>query len=117
MANKVTTNPFIPPFVGSSLADVSGWAGALVNALAQLFTQLGTRANASLPEDGSEPMTGPLRVATYTYATRPSTLINGMIFRISDATTNTWGATVSAGGGSDNILCWYNGTAITVVGK
>ena len=38
-------------------------------------------------------------------------------FNISDATTATWGATVSAGSGSNRVLVRYNGTNLTVVGK
>ena len=36
---------------------------------------------------------------------------------VSDATTNTWGATVSVGGGGDQVFVWCNGTNWTVIGK
>lgn len=40
-------------------------------------------------------------------------------FKISvviDSNTNTWGATI-AGGGSNKVLAWRNGTVWTVIGK
>jgi len=45
------------------------------------------------------------------FANLPATPVLGMIRRVSDATVNTGGAVVSAGGGANKILAWYNGTA------
>lgn len=55
----------------------------------------------------------------WTFAQLPTggNLLEGDEFNISDATTATWGATVSAGGGSNHVLVRYNGTNLTVVGK
>jgi hypothetical protein len=53
----------------------------------------------------------------YTYATLP-TGVAGMVAYITDSTTASaaWGTTISAGGGSNKYLCWYNGTNWTVIG-
>lgn len=41
----------------------------------------------------------------------------GVEYAITDATTNTWGATVSAGGGSYSIVAYCDGTNYTVAAK
>jgi len=45
------------------------------------------------------------------FANLPTAPVLGMIRRVSDATVNRGGAVVSAGGGANKILAWYNGTA------
>lgn len=42
--------------------------------------------------------------------------VPGMIFVVTDATTNVWGATV-VGGGALTVAAFYNGTHWTVIGK
>jgi hypothetical protein len=54
-------------------------------------------------------------VVTYTQLAA-ITATAGMEINVSDATVNTWGATVSAGSGAYNVKARYNGTAWTVVG-
>jgi hypothetical protein len=53
-----------------------------------------------------------------TYSNLPacSSALAGMEKTITDATVNTWGATLSAGGGSYDVLARCNGTNWTVVG-
>lgn len=87
--------PFMPVFTGN----IQSWANSLVLTLSQLFSGL---------------LTNP--VPTYTYATLPTGKV-GMVVYISDATTNTWGANITAGGGSDKVLAWFNSANWTVVGK
>lgn len=50
-----------------------------------------------------------------TYANRPGTPVKGMVICVTDSTVNTFGATV-AGGGSNSVLAWFNGTNWTVIG-
>ena len=50
------------------------------------------------------------------FASLPGSPVRGMQYVVTDATVNTWGAVVSAGGGTDVVLAWYNGTAWTVIG-
>ena len=50
------------------------------------------------------------------FANLPPSPGQGAIATISDCTTKTWGAVVSAGGGSYCVLIRFNGTAWTVVG-
>lgn len=112
MASKVTLNPFLPPYLGAT----QGWANNLINSLLQAFNQYAARINISLPEDGSEAMTGPMTVASVVYASLPASPSAGMILRVSNANTNTWGTSIT-GTGADNVLAWYNGSAWTVIGK
>lgn len=51
-----------------------------------------------------------------TYANRPSTPVAGTMAYFTDSTTVTWGATI-AGGSSNKVLGWYNGSNWTVFGK
>lgn len=52
-----------------------------------------------------------------TFATlpAPSVLQTGNVRCVTDSTVNTWGATV-AGGGTNTVLCWCNGSHWTVIG-
>lgn len=55
----------------------------------------------------------------WTFSQLPSggNVLEGDEFSISDSTTNTWGANVTVGSGSDHVLVRYNGTNFTVVAK
>ncbi len=57
-----------------------------------------------------------LKVAVVTYANLPASPSEGEEINVSDATVNTWGATISAGSGSYHVKARYNGSAWTVVG-
>jgi len=50
-----------------------------------------------------------------TFVELPSPPAVGIIASVSDSTVNTWGSVV-AGGGTNKVLCWYNGVNWTVVG-
>lgn len=56
-----------------------------------------------------------LTLSARTFATLP-TAVAGMINYITDCNTTTWGAT-AAGGGSNKVIVFYNGTNWTVAGK
>lgn len=112
MLNKIN-NPTIPPYLGSLVP----WATNVVNALLVAFNAITQRLNMVLPEDGSEAMTGAMRLVVLTFATLPSAPARGMICYISDSTTNTWGANVTVGGGANAVFVGYNGTNWTVIGK
>ena len=67
-------------------------------------------------QDSDNFSVGNLQIATaYTFATLPSSPSVGRVARVTDSTVTTWGGTVT-GGGSNNVLCWYNGTNWTVIG-
>jgi hypothetical protein len=53
--------------------------------------------------------------AALSFATLPASPAAGMVAFVSDSTTATWGATI-AGGGSNNVLAFYNGANWTVAG-
>lgn len=63
-------------------------------------------------------VTGDMRTAPTTFASLPlcSSAIQGAMRSITDSTTNTWGATI-AGGGSDAVLAFCDGTNWTVAAK
>ena len=50
-----------------------------------------------------------------TFAQLPSSPVAGMMYHVTNSNTATWGAT-AAGGGSNKVLVWYNGTNWTVAG-
>lgn len=57
-----------------------------------------------------------LPVYARTYANLPANPTEGLMCDVTDATTATWGATVSAGGGANNVKVRFNGTNWTVMG-
>ena len=68
-------------------------------------------------QDSDNFSVGNLQVATaHTFATLPSSPSVGRVARVTDSTVTTWGGNVTTGGGSNNVLCWYNGTNWTVIG-
>jgi hypothetical protein len=56
-------------------------------------------------------------VGSVTFANLPGLPQLGTILAITDSTTNTWGATVSTGGGTITVLSWFNNSVWTVLGK
>lgn len=56
------------------------------------------------------------KLPSHTYASLPSAEIGAMLV-ITDSTTNTWGAAITVGGGTDKVFAWFNGTNWTVFGK
>lgn len=54
--------------------------------------------------------------SAYDFASLPSSPITGQLAIVSDSNTGVWGDTI-AGGGSNFVLAWYNGTGWTVVGN
>jgi hypothetical protein len=50
------------------------------------------------------------------FASLPGSPVEGMLVAVTDSNTATWGATV-AGGGSNHVLAYYNGTNWTVAAK
>jgi hypothetical protein len=64
---------------------------------------------------GSGGGTGVVALTPGTFASLPASPTKGMIAAITNSTVNTFGATV-AGGGSNSVLAWYNGSAWTCIG-
>lgn len=99
MAAKIASN--IPAQV-SMVSDVGGLSlivSQLINAIQGWVALAATRVNASLPEDGSEAMSGPLTLSTYTVATRPTAAsAPGAVIFVSD-------------GGAGAVFQGSNGTA------
>ena len=52
----------------------------------------------------------------YAFAALPGSPTLGQIVCVTDSTVNTWGATITVGGGTYFVLAWWNGTNWTVVG-
>ena len=72
-------------------APISGFisfATSLITELAFRFEQMGFRVNRTLPKDGSEVMTGPFGLMTYTIATLPdATASEGALIYVSDGSS------------------------------
>jgi hypothetical protein len=71
----------------ASERNVLAWAAQLVVRCTKLLRDIATRANGALPKEGTEAMTGPLGLATYTLATRPTGTDPRVIY-VSDAAAN-----------------------------
>jgi len=56
-----------------------------------------------------------LKLQDFAFASLP-TGVDGMIARVNNSNTNTWGDVIS-GGGSNNVLAFFNGTDWTVFAK
>ena len=54
---------------------------------------------------------------SFTYSLLPTSPSVGMQSVVTDSTVNTWGSSVTVGGGSNTVLVWYNGTNWSVYGK
>lgn len=85
---KVPNTPALsrPPF----RADINAlfrWAGDIVRSMFNALTDHAFRLNRVLPVDGSEAMTGPMVLVSYTVATLPSaaTYVRGVVY-VSDET-------------------------------
>ena len=66
---RIEENPYLPL---TSPGPHQAFLGSLVAAVADVFRRVIQRVNLTLPKDGSEAMTSPLVLATYTTATRPT---------------------------------------------
>lgn len=66
---RLEENPYLPL---TSPGPHQAFLGSLVTVLSDLFRRVIQRLNLMLPKDGSEAMTSPLVLATYTTATRPA---------------------------------------------
>lgn len=60
------------PGVPAGAGMLRAWEEAMHRALVAILTRIGYRLNRTLPKDGSEAMTGPLALPTYTVATLPA---------------------------------------------
>jgi len=56
-------------------------------------------------------------IKSYTVATLPSSPSAGTIARITDGASGASWGTSPSGGHSTPYLCWFNGTAWTIIGK
>lgn len=85
--------------------DAAGTAG---NAVA-IGTEPGQITDSGVPVGSSA---GPVL-----FASLPASPYVGQMYTVTDATTETWGAAATQGGGAYNVLLRWNGAAWTVVGK
>ena len=98
--DPVESTPFLPIAVESG--PHQGYLASLLMALMNTFARWSVRINAVLPKDGTESMTAPIVLNTYTVATRPtaSDWTAGVIY-VSDGGA---GAVIQASNGS----AWVN---------
>jgi hypothetical protein len=63
-----------------------------------------------------QPPPAVVRTAAVTFVNLPAIPVEGMLVGVTDSTTNVWGAVI-AGGGTNHVLGYYDGTSWTVAGK
>ena len=104
MAAKVGGQIATPASLFDDGASIARWLTYTVTALNSLLTLVYTRLNLALPKDGSEVMTGPLGLITYTTATKPAAAGRaGQAIFVSD-------------GGAGNVFQGSNGTSWVSLG-
>ena len=100
MAAHSSGSPAIPPV--SPDMTPSGWAQWL-REMAQSINLTSAWAERQVV-----PPTG--------FASLPPAPVAGTLAVVTDALVKHWGAAVTAGGGTDQVLVWWNGTDWTVIG-
>lgn len=80
-----------------------------------LSTNQSGRISATNGEDGIVRLWKP-QVIACAFASLPASPVRGMLAIVTDSNTVTWGATI-AGGGTDTVQAFYNGSNWTVTGK
>lgn len=82
----VIERPALMPPPGGTIQAISSWAISMSITLVNALGQIGYRLNRTIPADGSERMTGPLPLKSYTVATRPAAAsYTGSLIYVSDA--------------------------------
>lgn len=105
----VPERPLFPQAVPGTFAGVVGFTEVLVKQLVATFQEVGFRLNRTLPSDGSEAMTGPLSLMSYTVAGLPAAAdYEGAAVYVSD---ETGGAVLAFSDGTD----WRRSTDRAVV--
>lgn len=85
MARRIPERVALPRPPRVTLEGLHGWAVDIIRVLVAVLSETNTRANQGLPKDGTEPMTAPLELETFTTATRPAVADNeGAIIYVSD---------------------------------
>jgi hypothetical protein len=102
--------PVTQPQGSTSSGDIVTQLSNLVRGQSNLYLQIGKLITAL------EAVKFPQSTLGYTFATLPASPAIGSLAYVTNSNTNTWGANI-AGGGSDVVLGFYNGTNWTVVGK
>lgn len=104
MAAKVGGQVAAPASLTPDAASITQWLVYAIASLNSLLNLIYARLNSVLPKDGSEPMTGPLGLITYTTATKPSAVGRaGQVIFVSD-------------GGAGNVFQGSNGTSWVSLG-
>lgn len=86
----VSERPALSPPFGRDAPAIARWASSVTSIIVNVFQQFGYRLNRTLPKDGTEAMTGPLELETYTTATKPSASdYEASIIYVSDASAGS----------------------------
>lgn len=87
MARRIPERVSLPRPPRVTLEGLHGWAVDIIRVLVAVLSETNTRANQGLPKDGTEPMTAPLELETFTLASRPAASDNtAKIIFVSDGT-------------------------------
>lgn len=83
--NPVQERPALPQGRPRTLFGIVDAFGTLIMQLSTVLSEMGYRINRVLPKDGTEAMTGPLELMTYTVAALPTASDHdGAIIYVSD---------------------------------
>lgn len=90
MARRVAATPVLPlPPVSPELNAITRYSGALHGSLFRILAEIAARLNLAFMSDGSEPMTAPVQLASYTVAGLGSvTPTAGTLVYVSNGTGN-----------------------------
>lgn len=84
----VSERPLLPQAIPGNIPGLVAYTSGLGKQLLNVFQEYGFRINRTLPKDGSEVMTGPMPLASYTTATRPTASDHeGAVIYVSDASS------------------------------
>lgn len=83
--NSVQERPGLPQGRPRTLLGIVNAFGTLILQLSNVLSEMGYRINRVLPKDGTEAMTAPLELMTYTVATLPTAAdYEGAVIYVSD---------------------------------
>lgn len=99
MASKVNKTPFLSKPIGgiTSFTGLTSYLVILIGTIVSELTDHAQRINGALMADGSEPMTGPIRLPSYVKAALPPATATGLIYVSND----TGGPTVAFADGTN----------------
>ena len=105
-----------PAYIGYvQTSATSNTLGDLIFGTRSVTTNTAPSERVRIAATGETIFSGAIQAQAVAVSGLPASPVHGMIMAVTDSNTTTWGATV-AGGGTNKVLAFYNGTAWTVMG-